>query len=107
MIVARLSGTSGNLSQKGSLLLIYCFLYVDNGAFTFEDEGQLERGLTLIYSHFNRFGLEIHIGRGEKASKTKFIFFTPPGFLGRNYIFADTQNEKQNISGQYQKGITH
>ena len=56
--------------EQGTLLALFCVLYVDDGAFTFEDRDQLTRGLNLIYQHFTRFGLEMHIGKGKKASKT-------------------------------------
>ena len=40
----------------------------------------------------------MHIGRGEKAAKTECIFVPPPGFLGRNGIRADTENEEHTIA---------
>ena len=61
-------------------------MYIDDGAFPFEDRDQLTHGLSLIFSHFTRFGLRMHIGRGDKASKTKCVFFPPPGFFKRKRI---------------------
>ncbi len=37
--------------------------------------------MELIYHHFARFGLEMHIGQGASKSKTKCIFFPPPQFF--------------------------
>ncbi len=37
--------------------------------------------MKLIYHHFARFGLEMHIGHGNLESKTKCIFFPPPQFF--------------------------
>ena len=64
--------------EKGTLLVLLCVLYVDDDAFTFEDRDQLTRGLTLIYHHFTKFGLKMHIGKGKKASKTDCVFFPLP-----------------------------
>ena len=73
--------------EQGTLLALFCVLYVDGGAFTYEDRGQITRGLNLIYLHFTRFGLEMHVGKGKRASKTECIFFPPPGFLDGNLTF--------------------
>jgi hypothetical protein len=37
-------------------------LYVDDGAFPFGTREDMQRGMELIYHHFARFGLEMHIG---------------------------------------------
>ena len=34
--------------EQGTLLALFCVLYVDDGAFTFEDRDQLKRGLNLV-----------------------------------------------------------
>jgi hypothetical protein len=39
--------------------------------------------MELIYHHFARFGLEMHIGRGSSESKTECVFFPPPQFFQR------------------------
>ena len=56
-------------------------LYVDDGAFPFGTREDMRRGLELIYHHFARFGLEMHIGRGTSESKTECVFFPPPQFF--------------------------
>ena len=84
--VGRLTGHKKKYFEQGTHLALFCVLYVDDGAFTFENREKLTRGLYLIYSHFTRFGLEMHVGRGEKLSKTECIFFTPPGFFSRKCI---------------------
>ena len=67
--------------SQGNLLTLFCVVYVDDGAFPVENRLQLELGLSLIHNHFIKFGLEMQIGRGNKASKTECIFFPPPGFF--------------------------
>ena len=83
--VGKLRGHKKKSFGQGTLLALFCVLYVDNGAFTFEDHNQLTQGLTLISHHFTRFGLEVHLGKGKKSSKTECIFFSPSGFSGRKF----------------------
>ena len=61
--VGKLTGHKKNSFEQGTLIDLFCVLYVDDGAFTFEDRDQLTRGLNLIYQHFTRFGLEIYVGK--------------------------------------------
>ena len=49
-------------------------LYVDDGAFPFGTREDLINGMELIYQHFGRIGLEMHIGRGTSESKTECVF---------------------------------
>ena len=69
------------LSRDLTAVEILQCLYVDDGAFIFKSREDMKRGLTLLYHHFGRLGLEMHIGRGTAASKTECIFFPPPGFF--------------------------
>jgi hypothetical protein len=60
---------------------IYQLLYVDDGAFPFSTREALINGLSLVHSHLERFGLEVHIGRDGISSKTECVFFPPPQFF--------------------------
>ena len=80
-------------------------LYIDDGSFTFTTREQLKTVLNLIYSQFKKFGLEMHIGRGLKASKIEFIFFLPPGFWGQNSIAPDTSNNEYALSARHKESI--
>ena len=77
------------------LLALFCILYVEDEAFTFEDLDQPTRGLNLFYQHFARFGLEMHIGKGKEASKTKCVFFPPPGFLIQKLNLSTKNNKRK------------
>ena len=92
--VGKLTGHKKKNFEQGTIIVLFCVLYVDDGAFTFEDSDQLTRGLNLIYQHFTRFGLNIHTGKGKKASKTECVFFPPPGFLRRK-LNLSTKNSKR------------
>lgn len=60
--------------------IIQC-LYVDDGAFIFSSRSEMSKGLELVYRHFARFGLEMHIGRDGVDSKTECVFFPAPNFF--------------------------
>ena len=53
-------------------------LYVDDGVFTFELRHEAETGANLIWSHFRKFGLEMHICSTTCPSKTECLFFPTP-----------------------------
>jgi hypothetical protein len=38
------------------------FLYVDDGAFPFATREEMTQGATVIFDHFARFRLEMHLG---------------------------------------------
>ena len=69
------------LSRDLTAIEILQCLYVDDGAFIFDSRADMMKGLTLLYRHFGRLGLKMHIGRGTTESKTECIFFPPPGFF--------------------------
>ena len=84
--VVRLTGHKKKYFDQGTLLSLFCVLYVNDGEFPLEECEQLTRGLYLVYSHFTLFGLEMHVRRREKSSKTECVFFPPPGFFGQKSI---------------------
>ena len=93
--VGKITGHKKKNFEQGIILALFYVLYVDDGAFTFEDRDQLTRSLNLIYQHFTRFRLEMHIGKGKKASKTECVFFPPPGFLRRKLNLSTKNNKRK------------
>ena len=91
--IGKLTGHKKKSSEQGTLLALFYVLYVDGGALTFEDYYQLKRILNLIYQHFTRLGLKMHGIKGNKSTKTKCVFFPPPGFFGRKFNLP-TKNRK-------------
>ena len=79
--VVRLTGHKKKSFAQGDLLALFCILYVDYGTFHFEDCVQITQGLSLIFFHFTIFGTDMHIGKGDKSSKTECVFFPPPVFF--------------------------
>eukprot|EP00978_Attheya_sp_CCMP212_P038155 scaffold186307_cov51-Attheya_sp.AAC.1 len=67
--------TSQSSKPKGAEFDLFYFLYVDDGAMLFDTREDLAEGTQLLFSHFARFGLEMHIGMGVKKSKTDCVHF--------------------------------
>jgi hypothetical protein len=55
----------------------------------FDNRKDLEEGVTLLYKHFARFGLKMHVGRDGKDSKTECMFFL---------AFPGNEEDKSNIN---------
>ena len=70
--------------SKGNLVELFNVLYFYDGALRFKDCDQIAKGVQLIYDHFKRFGLEIHIGKISKLSKTECVFFPPQELLKKS-----------------------
>ncbi len=85
-------------------------LYVNDGAFIFSSRANMTCGLALVHKHFRCLGLEMHIGRGDAPSKTKCIFFSPPGFLQSLIPLELTHNNNSdavNMLGNGNKALTN
>ena len=67
--------------DRGALFELFCMLYVDDGAFVLELRHQLETVTPLLLRYFEKFGLEMHIGKENKTSKTECFFFRTPGYF--------------------------
>jgi len=52
-------------------------LYVDDTFFPFASREDLVKGANHIFNLFKRFGLLMHIGKGDVDSKTKAMYFPP------------------------------
>ena len=51
----RITSHPAKTFSRGTLFKIFCMLYVDDGAFTFESRKDTEIGSNLLFQHFNRF----------------------------------------------------
>ena len=74
-------------NARGFVLKLTHLLYVDDGAFAFANRQDLIKASELIYRLFEKFGLLMHIGRGETESKTKAMYFPaklPPPTAAKN-----------------------
>ena len=87
-----LTGHAPKTFSEGTLFKLCNVLYVNDGAFPFEDRDQLAKLVQLIHDRFKRFGLEIHIGKGVKPSKTECVFFPPPGLFKRKQTLPPMEN---------------
>jgi hypothetical protein len=73
----------------GTKFDLFYFLYVNDGAMLFDSRNDLIEGTKLIMDQFAQFGLEMHVGRGDKKSKTECVLF--PAFES-DYEIKDTSN---------------
>jgi hypothetical protein len=69
-----------NYRTKGNLLEMFHLIFADDSNFLFESLQDMESGS----HHYARFGLVMHIGRGDKKSKTKAMHV--PAKLNREHI---------------------
>ena len=67
----------------------FASLFADDCAVLFDNLEDMKTGMEYMYAHFLKFGLHIHLGRGNTPSKTEAMFFpmarcddgsTPPNF---------------------------
>jgi hypothetical protein len=63
---------------NGTAFHLFYLLFVDDGAFLFDSPDQLKKGASILYDHFRKFGLKMHIGRDNEKSKTEIMYFPPP-----------------------------
>jgi hypothetical protein len=79
-----LIGHSASSLKKGEVFHLLEMLFIDDGAFIFNSREDLTKGLKLIIKQFAHFGLEVHIGTGEIASKTECVYFPKPSKFAPN-----------------------
>ena len=66
---------------EGLIFEILQLLYIDDGAFIFNNRADLERGAEVVNAHFKKFGMEMHVGRDEKKAKTEFMYVPTQDFF--------------------------
>jgi hypothetical protein len=76
----QLTGHIKERTQRRIDLIVNQILYIDDGAFFFESREDAKLGLEMIDRVFQKFGLEMHIGRGEQLSKTEVMYVPKPFF---------------------------
>jgi hypothetical protein len=76
----QLTGHIKKRTGRGIDLIVNQILYVDDGAFFFESREDAKLGLEMIDQIFQKFGLEMHIGRGQQLSKTE-VMYVPNSFF--------------------------
>ena len=63
-------------------------LYVDDGAFLFDDQEQLTLGAKLIFDHFKIIGMDMHIGRGGEIVQDIMRVLSSAGVLQKEAYLA-------------------
>ena len=75
---ARLYGEKYNRKRGARCFQLPPSLFADDCAVVFETREDMEIGMTYMIKHLSRFGLNVHVGRGQTASKTECMFFPRP-----------------------------
>jgi len=57
---------------------LWTSLFADDCVLLFQSRDDLIRGSNHIFAHLRKFGLCMHVGRGDTASKTEAMYFPPP-----------------------------
>ena len=64
----------------GMLFDLFWMLYIDDGEFVIESRNNIDKRITLLFYHFARFVLRMHIGT-EKTLEDWIFILPAPGFL--------------------------
>jgi len=75
--------TGQRTASNGTPFQLNNLLFVNDGAFIFQNRLDIESGAQIIYSHFDCFGLQIHIGTEDTKSKMEAMVF-PPSLIEAN-----------------------
>ena len=75
-----LASTRTTKTTKGNPFQVDNLLYIDNGACLFETLKELTTVSQIIYYHFMKFGLQMHVGMKKQKSKKEAKFY-PPSLL--------------------------
>jgi hypothetical protein len=75
--------TSKNGNKRGRLMgqssrareNKFDIFYFDDRVMLFNNREDLEAGMTLLFTHFERFRFEMHVGRNAKVSITECMYF--------------------------------
>ena len=64
-----------------------CSLFAEDCVKFFNSRADLEKGASYLFNHLRKFGLQVHVGKGDNPSKTEAMYFPPPRV---EYSAADT-----------------
>jgi hypothetical protein len=74
-----ITGARSSRKRNVTTFDLWSSLFADDCALLFESRSDLIEGTNYIFHHLQRFGLLMHIGKGDTASKTEAVFFPGPG----------------------------
>ena len=81
------TGERASRVRDASSFELWTSLFADDCVLLFQSRDDLIRGSSHIFAHLRKFGLCMHVGRGNAASKTEAMYFPPPRMA---YEAADT-----------------
>ena len=72
------TGALWNRKKGVTTFDLWASLFADDCAMLFETREDMCSSANYLYAHLRRFGLLMHIGRGQTSSKTEAMYFPPP-----------------------------
>jgi hypothetical protein len=77
----RTAGPTGVKHRTSACRLfeVWHSLFADDCGVFFENRAELISGSQVLFDHLQRFGLQMHVGRGGTASKSEAMFVPKPG----------------------------
>jgi len=74
----KITGERTSRVRDASSFELWTSLFADDCVLLFQSRDELIRGSSHIFAHLQKFGLCMHVGRGDAASKTEAMYFPPP-----------------------------
>jgi hypothetical protein len=98
--------TAGSLpTHHFEVMEFWASLYADDGAFMFDSRTDLEAATTILFQHFGKFGMKMHVGTNGVKSKTEAMYFpksTNPDGRGGNTKDIEVKDEDGSTMGTVQ-----
>lgn len=77
-MTGEITGANSKRKRGVTAFELWCALFADDCALLFNTREDMVKGANYLYHHLRRFGLLMHIGKGDTASKTEAMYFPPP-----------------------------
>ena len=68
-------------ASMGTAFQLNSLLFVNDGAFLFQNRADIEEESQIIHTHFAHFSLQMHVGTKDSKSKMEAMFFPPSLYL--------------------------
>jgi hypothetical protein len=98
----KVRGERWNSKTKVQAFELWKCLFADDCVLFFESREDLVQGSNYLFNHLRRFGLHMHIGQGNVASKTEAMYCPAKG---NAYEDGDTSNF--NVGDESRRGFIH
>jgi len=70
--------TGQRTKSTGISFNVFGLLFINDSAFLFQSQDEMEKAAQIIHDHFKKFGLQMHVRSKEAKSRTEAMYFPPP-----------------------------